>query len=323
MEIDYPEKAFQGQVVNFRFRVGSGINQVKLIADQKVLASLEPRQNFTSYTYIFRQTGLKQLKFLGVSATDTLNLQIGQVTIFPRVDELQTDVDEKLIEAKPISKAEKYAFPPLPFEDKLKGRNENAHSLAFGHPSEEEKLIFIESIQNIVTKMARIYKIPASVVMSMEILESGYGYGRLSSATNNLFGLKKWKNLSKDAFQLKGQPLETSASTQIITERLKTGAIIFDEVQRTDNWYWTFDSRKNCVEFFVEHLLFNKGSWQKSYLQVVENYKKNLAKGMNKHDAADQFAFDLGENGYCTLGGKVYQQRISRVMNDWSLYDLD
>jgi hypothetical protein len=232
---------------------------------------------------------------------------------------VEKEENVRVIEAIPIKA---YVFPPLPAEDRSEGRNQNAYAQAKGHPTQTEREEFVNSLKPEALRLARLHDVPASVVMGMAILESGYGYGRVALKANNLFGMKKWRDLS-DAYQLKGQPDESHKGNVEVMETLPNGSIIYNESTRRDNWYWKFASRKECLAFFVEQLLKNGGRWTKDYSHVARNYQHNIANGMSLDKAADKFVYELADHGYCSLGGKVYKQRVSRVMNDWDLYQLD
>ena len=78
---------------------------------------------------------------------------------------------------------------PLPFEDAQLGRNSNAYLSIYPNLSTQMKESFINKISIPAMEANRKWGIPASVIIGMAILESGYGTTRIAINANNLFGL--------------------------------------------------------------------------------------------------------------------------------------
>ncbi len=218
--------------------------------------------------------------------------------------------------------ASKYYFPPTPDEDPVNGLNQNVYATAVGHPSNSEINTFMKEIEPTVLKFARKYNLPASVIMAMAILESGYGYSRTAIFANNFFGIKQWKKGS-DAYQLKGQPNEDKGYLKI-TKKTTTGQFIYEENTRKDNWYKKFSSKDECIKFLVEEVFLHKtGQWKRDYSNVVRNYQRQIQSGVSKSNAAYDFAFMLGERGYNHLGGKYYATKTMKIIEKYNLLQLD
>lgn len=93
----------------------------------------------------------------------------------------------------------------LPFEDEKSGRNSNAYLSTQEYPSTKMKEDFINEISTYAMKANEQWGIPASAIIGMAALESGYGTTRIAVNANNLFGVKVWGYNPKNAWQLKGQ----------------------------------------------------------------------------------------------------------------------
>jgi hypothetical protein len=143
-----------------------------------------------------------------------------------------------------------YPNPNVPtfsdtFDESSKGGS-NAYPVY--QPTNEVAWTFFSSIQNEVLPLAQKYRVPASVIMAMAALESGYGYSTLSIAANNYFGIKQWK-ASADGYQLIGQADEHNGRVRIL-KNAGQGQYVYDESRRKDNWYRSFKSRSNVSSFW-------------------------------------------------------------------------
>jgi Mannosyl-glycoprotein endo-beta-N-acetylglucosaminidase len=291
LSIDYPDKVYTNEVIHFRFRVGTGIRQIHVLADQQLLGRVHPSEDYAHFSYFFRNPGVQPLRFVGLDENlDTLNWQSTQIEVQSRPKLDVNESDMVLIEVQPM---------------------------------QEVQSKFLAQLQPQAIQLARQYRVPASVILGMAALESGYGTSLLARKTHNLFGMKKWREFHSNAYQLRGQADESSDKSVKVLYVRNDGSVQYDESSRKDNWYWRFESREVCLRFFVEQLLLNGGSWRRDYRSVVQNYRQNLANGMTKREASNRFVYDLGHKGYCMLGGAEYQRRVGRVMNDWNLYELD
>lgn len=130
--------------------------------------------------------------------------------------------------------AQNIKFPPTPIEDSINGRNENCYLTAIGHPTEIEKIEFINSLYPFVKTICPKLNLPSKTVMAMLILESGFGFTRTGYYANNLGGVKKWTKDTANVYVLKGQPDENNGNSKILM-KTKKEEIIFDELNRIDN----------------------------------------------------------------------------------------
>jgi uncharacterized FlgJ-related protein len=212
-------------------------------------------------------------------------------------------------------------FNPTPFEDPFNGKNQNVYGTAIGHPTQDEARAFLEDIKPVAIELGQKYQIPASVVMAMTAMESGYS--RNAIFANNFFGIKQWWGNENNAFQLKGQPDEYEGKVAIL-KRSDDGQIIYDENRRPDNWYKRFSSRRECIEFLVEEVFLHKTeAWKRDYSDIAKFYRGQLAAGVEKYSAAYTFIYSVGERGYTHKGGKFYADRVMKVVDRYGLIEND
>ncbi len=221
-------------------------------------------------------------------------------------------------------KGQRLNFLTTPLENSQKGLNDNVYLAAVGHPTATEEMSFILDIKEEAIRQARQYKLPASAIIGIAMLESGSGYTRTAVIANNIFGLKIWNGAgAANAWQLKGQPDEDEGRVKIL-QRLPTKQFIFEEKNRRDNWYQVFGSWNESLDFFVtEVLLFQTGKWPRDYRHVSEKYQANIAAGLSKKDASLQFIYEIAENGYTSKGPSFYLDRIGAIMEKYNLYQYD
>src|SRR5215510_3178585 len=117
---------------------------------------------------------------------------------------------------------EKLRFPPLPYEDRVHGRNSNAYNPAIGKPAnEDERSAFLNKIKPYVLSAQKATQIPACAMGGMAVVESGFGFTRIAHFANNLFGRKVWdRQDTPESWQLKGQPDE-SQGTDCLTKTVQ------------------------------------------------------------------------------------------------------
>lgn len=157
---------------------------------------------------------------------------------------------------------------------------------------------FINDVIPIVSALCEQYTLPSSVIIAMAILESGYGTSELAINVNNYFGLKDWSVNHDDAY--------------------------YYDKKEEGNWYKRFDSKNDCIQFFIEEVLLHQnGKWKKDYTNVAKDYQINLSNGITKEKAAMNFVEELIENRYSTLPLEEYSKRISRIVLRHKLYLLD
>ena len=222
------------------------------------------------------------------------------------------------------AKNQSLRFLTTPLENEQKGLNDNVYLAATGHPTAAEEMAFILDIKDEVIRVAHQYKLPASAIMGIAILESGAGYTRTAVYANNIFGLKIWNGASAaNAWQLKGQPDEDDGRVKIL-KRLPTKQLIFEERNRRDNWYQVFASWNESIDFFVsEVILFQTGKWPRDYRQVADKYQANINAGLSKKEASLQFVYEIAENGYTSKGPSFYLEKIGPLMEKYNLYQYD
>jgi Mannosyl-glycoprotein endo-beta-N-acetylglucosaminidase len=96
-------------------------------------------------------------------------------------------------------------WPPVPAEDRIRGRNDHAYDAARDATPAEQQA-FIARFSSNIEQLQRETGIPASVMLAMACVESGYGMTRTAVFANNYFGIK-WQNGPADeTWQLIGQP---------------------------------------------------------------------------------------------------------------------
>ncbi|OEF97104.1 S-layer homology domain-containing protein [Desulfuribacillus alkaliarsenatis] len=209
-------------------------------------------------------------------------------------------------------------FSPTPQEDRINGRNNNAYMPSTTGPTLAQQEAFVNQIAKYAVDANEQWGIPASAIIGMAILESGYGTTRIAHFANNIFGIKVWGFNPANAWQLQGQPDEDFAREIPVIANLGNDRIIFDETQRRDNWYRMFSSYEDAVNFLAGTLLLNN-----RYGFARDNYQKNIKSGWSLEDASKQFLFEVANAGYNHLGGDYYRRTIGNLMDRWDLYQYD
>lgn len=205
----------------------------------------------------------------------------------------------------------------LPFEDEKSGRNSNAYLSTYEYPSTKMKEDFINEISTYAMKASEKWGIPASAIIGMAALESGYGTTRIAINANNLFGIKVWGYNPKNAWQLKGQPDEDYEPVPVLTDYGQDRKI-YDESKRRDNWYRAFSSYKEAVDYLAGNLLLND-----RYRFAKNNYEKRMKKGWGYERASKEYLFDIANAGYIHLGGEYYRNKVGSIMDERELYQFD
>ncbi|WP_339254448.1 S-layer homology domain-containing protein [Sporosarcina sp. FSL W8-0480] len=204
----------------------------------------------------------------------------------------------------------------LPFENKEAGRNSNAYMPTY-NPSLNDRVNFIKEISNYAKEASAKWGIPASAIIGMAAIESGYGTTRIAVNANNIFGIKVWTTNPSQGWQLKGQPDENNGTVPVLSD-LGVDRLIFDETKRVDNWYRMFSSRKEAVEYLAGTFLLNQ-----RYGFAKTNYETNLNKGWSYERASKQYIYEIANAGYNHLGGDYYRNVVSKIMDEWNLYEQD
>lgn len=167
--------------------------------------------------------------------------------------------------------------------------------------STAEARAFVGQISPFVQQRCQKAVIPASVVVAMAFLESGFGKSELAVNANNLFGMKDNSKDHKDAYLYQKQ-----------------------YAGETGNWYKRFISQQACLVFFIDELLQHKtGLWKRDYSPVVRAYREDLNNGLSKDAAARNFMGNLVDKGYTTLSKDAYIERLERIITTYGLAELD
>lgn len=206
---------------------------------------------------------------------------------------------------------------PLPFEDAQLGRNSNAYLSIYSNVSTQMKKSFINNISAPAVEANEKWGIPASVIMGMAILESGYGTTRVAVHANNFFGIKVWGYNPKNAWQLQGQPDEDYEPVPVLVD-YGYDRKIFDESKRRDNWYRAFSSSKEAIDYLAGNLLLNS-----RYGFAKNNYERRVKNGWSLDKAAKEYLYDIAEAGYNHLGGDYYRNKVGKIIDEWNLTQYD
>lgn len=342
--VEYVTTAQVGDEVKFIFHVGDNVQRVKVYSDNKSLGTAMVESNKAILKFLFNYASVKQLKFVGISPNnDTVNVSYGEIVITGKIfneavtiinsgnnqreNNISASIEKNLSQdVLPDYTNNRFnstlRFPPTPNEDIL-GKNQNVYATAIGHPTADEARNFIADISQDARVLAQQYQIPASVVIAMAALESGYGFSRNAVYANNFFGIKQWRGNSSNAYQLKGQPDEYDGKVGVLNIT-NDGQYIYNEDNRPDNWYRRFNSRRECMTFLVEEIFLHKtGLWKRDYSDIARFYQGQISAGIEKYSAAYTFAYSIGEKGYSHKGGKYYADRVMKLVDKYDLIDYD
>lgn len=206
-------------------------------------------------------------------------------------------------------------FQPLPYEDKVRGRNSYAYNPAIGHPTLKEQTDFINSIKNAAISASLTYGIPASAIIGMACVEGGYGFTRAAYYANNIFGIKIWAQNPANGWQLKGQPDENEGQVPVIAS-FGQDRRVFKENARYDNWYRRFATRTEAINYLGDLII-------RRYQPARANYQKRIASGWSNEKASKEFCHEIADLGYNHLGGVYYESKIGAIMDKWNFYQYD
>lgn len=205
----------------------------------------------------------------------------------------------------------------LPFEDEELGENSHAYLSKYGVPSTQMKEDFINEVSIYAIEANEKWGIPASAIIGMAILESGYGTTRIAINANNIFGIKVWGYNPSDAWQLQGQPDEDYEAIPVLADYGEDRKI-YNESKRRDNWYRAFDSYKEAIDYLAGNLLINE-----RYRFAKTNYEERIEKGWSLEQASKEYLYDIANAGYNHLGGGYYRNAVGSIMDEWSLSEYD
>lgn len=252
--------------VIFSITAGREIKEVKIQANGTTITGCPIVANKGEASFTFHYKGEKKLTFVGITNDENVLLH-GNIVVGDKYTSPTSNSVGTLLTSPDSPRKTRTDDSPI---------------------SPEQCKMFIESIRPEAMNLARRYNVPASAIIGMAVLESGYGTSKVAYNANNLFGLKYWgKSNTAVAYQLPEQPYEGHKPLK-------------DATQRTDNWYRKFSSRSDCITFFVEELFLNKtGKWKTNdYSSVTRNYQRNIATGMDKETAVALFLNEMVKKGY-------------------------
>jgi len=246
------------------------------------------------------------------------------------------------------------SFAPLPYQDKVKGRNNNAYQAALDRPTEEDRAQFVADLGELAIEAQRDYGVPACLVGGMAVVEGGYGFTRLAYFANNLFAMKYWNQKDPSGaasgvatWQLRGQPDEAWDGSVKVTASYGTDRAVFDESRRYDNRYRAFETRAEAVAYLAGKVLQSA-----SRRPFVDNYWINRKAGVSALEACKRIAFELaapskpntvydpsgkdeyyqvsywdadgkrrnGGGAYCHLGGTHYRKVVGGAIERLELW---
>ncbi|NVD97754.1 glucosaminidase domain-containing protein [Massilia sp. BJB1822] len=179
------------------------------------------------------------------------------------------------------------AFVPMP----AAGNNADwgCYDAQPGHPSDAEKVAFVEEIASLAQAAENRYGVPASALAAMAIVESGYGWTRTAQNANNLFG---WKfNSSKSAGGRKSYTLACQPKEDV------------------NNRYVVFTSRADAFDFVAMKL-----ATLPAYSRYTKVYQSSRGQASTTAEAAK--AWVGGIAGAYNAAPKPYTKTITRFMNN-------
>lgn len=156
-----------------------------------------------------------------------------------------------------------------------------------GHPTEAERRAFIEEVAPLATRAEQRHGVPATAIMAMAILESGYGWTRLAQNTNNLLG---WKYFPEAAGEREFWVLE--CPEQGISDRLLV-----------------FRDRAEAIDYVAEQLATSD-----NYRADTQRYIRDRGSGVDVVEAVDRWVDGIADP-YSTQP-EEYRASLRRVMSE-------
>lgn len=209
-------------------------------------------------------------------------------------------------------------FLPLPFQDEENGRNSHAYLGSTNPLSAIEREQFIQQIIPYAMEANERWGIPASAIIGIAIIESGYGTTRIAHFANNLFGIKAWGINPINAWQLVGQPDEDFDQPVPILASYGLDRHLYDESVRRDNWYRKFDSYQEAVHYLAGTLLQNN-----RYGFARIEYEARLQQDWSLEADSKEYVYNIAHAGYNHLGGEYYRNRVGVLIDQWDLTQYD
>ena len=156
-----------------------------------------------------------------------------------------------------------------------------------GHPTEAERKAFVEEVAPLATRAEERHGVPATAIMAMTILESGYGWTRLAQNTNNLLG---WKYFPEAAGEREFWVLE--CPEQGISDRLLV-----------------FRDRAEAIDYVAAQLATSD-----NYRADTERYVRDRASGANVVEAVNRWVDGIADP-YSTQP-EQYRESLRRIMKE-------
>lgn len=156
-----------------------------------------------------------------------------------------------------------------------------------GHPTVAERRAFVEEVAPLATRAEERHGVPATGIMAMAILESGYGWTRLAQNTNNLLG---WKYFPEAAGEREFWVLE--CPEQGISDRLLV-----------------FRDRAEAIDYVAEQLATSD-----NYRADTQRYIRDRASGVDVVEAVDRWVDGIADP-YSTQP-EEYRASLRRIMSE-------
>jgi hypothetical protein len=156
-----------------------------------------------------------------------------------------------------------------------------------GHPTEAERRAFVEEVAPLATRAEERHGVPATAIMAMAILESGYGWTRLAQNTNNLLG---WKYFPEAAGEREFWVLE--CPEQGISDRLLV-----------------FRDRAEAIDYVAEQLATSD-----NYRADTQRYIRDRGSGVDVVEAVDRWVDGIADP-YSTQP-EEYRASLRRIMSE-------
>ena len=156
-----------------------------------------------------------------------------------------------------------------------------------GHPTEAERRAFVEEVAPLATRAEERHGVPATAIMAMAILESGYGWTRLAQNTNNLLG---WKYFPEAAGEREFWVLE--CPEQGISDRLLV-----------------FRDRAEAIDYVAEQLATSD-----NYRADTQRYIRDRGSGVDVVEAVDRWVDGIADP-YSTQP-EEYRASLRRIMTE-------
>lgn len=292
LKVTHEESVYANVPVNFSIESPHTLTKVFLYVDGVYSGGIMANSNFTTMEMKFSNSGVKQLKFIGVKDEEGQYLtSVSYIRIIdPETNKQQTNYSQADIVFRPAAERRKVAE-----ESSSSYGSKKTASFTTNNGFVND---IIQLVQKHIENQNMI--LPIHVIVAMATFESGYGKSELALNANNFFGLKSCHSKPNDpnVYLYIRQPAEDC------------------------NLYRKFDDREACIIFFIDELLLNRtGQWRRNYSPVVYKYQDEINQGIDKTTATEHFIEGLMEKGYST--NNAYKNGVMRIINNFRLLNLE